>query len=103
MKHFLAIITFFVSSTVFAQTSKQALPGHKQVVVSKLEASVDSKGEMIFRGKDMVTGKTVMLSAEDGFEALKILAKVACAAAPSSVTVSAGVVSVTWEKEELCK
>ncbi len=102
MKYLLSIITIFVATATFAQTGKQILTGPKPVLASKLEASVDSKGEMMFRGQDLA-GKPVMLSAEDGFKALKTLAKAACTVAPSTVTVSAGIVSVTWEKAELCK
>jgi hypothetical protein len=102
MKFLVLALTLMTSLLASAQTSK-ASSSKNHVIAATMQAVVNAKGEMKFEGKDIVTGKLVMLSAEDGFEALKILAKAACLAGPSSVTVSAGVVSVTWEKAELCK
>jgi hypothetical protein len=102
MKYIFPILVAISSISAFAQTPKSPVVEQKQVVASTLQASMNSKGEMIFKGKD-ISGKPVMFSAEEGYEFLRNMAKLACAASPSSITASAGVISLTWEKCEICK
>jgi len=97
---YLALIYLFVSTFSYAQANKVSVGDHS--LDGRIEAVQNDKGQLIFRSYDL-KGQVVTLSQGEGLERLKRMAKVACAVSPSSITVSAGIISLTWEKSEICK
>ncbi len=97
----IVLIVIGVSELCLAQEVKSKNVVSGSIGTAKIEATQNSQGQLVFQRYDL-KGNATMLSSEDGLKALKEIARAACIASPSSITVSAGLISLTWEKSEIC-
>jgi hypothetical protein len=99
MKYLIVLCVVF---QVFAAKSQTANSKLDQSSIKKLEAGINSNGDIVLFGES-AKGKLIMYSGKEAVEKLRSIAQMMCVGGPSSVSVSVGVVSVTWEKCILCK
>jgi len=69
MKYLVTVMVLFFASNVQAEGAKSSAT-MKEPGTTKLEASLNPKGELVFYGID-TAGKPVVLSAADGYDVLK--------------------------------